>query len=48
MAVENTETRCLNLDQQLYNIEYGSRIIVKRIEKLEKKLVLNSSGRPFN
>ena len=42
MAVENAETRRLSLDQLLYNTENGSRIIARRIEKLSKKLVLNS------
>ena len=48
MAVENAETHRLNVDQLLYNIEHRSRIIVEKIEKLRKKLVLNSSGILFN
>ena len=44
MAADNAETRRLNSGQFLYNSEHGSRIIVRRIKKLNKKLVLNSSA----
>ena len=48
MAVDNVETRCLIVGQQLYNIEHGIRTIVRRIEKLSTKLVLKSSAVLFN
>ena len=47
IAVENIETRNLNLGQLLYNNEHVNRIIAI-IEKLNKKLVLNPSGVLFN
>ena len=48
MAVYNAETRRFNLRQLLYSIKNGSGIIARRIEKSNKKLVLNSSGVLFN
>ena len=48
MAVENGETRRLNVGQLLYNIEHGNGIIVNRIKKFNKKLLLNSSGVIFD
>ena len=48
MAVDNAETRRSDLVQLLYNIEHESRIIVRKIEKLKKEFVLNSSGVLFD
>ena len=44
MAVANDEMFRLNSGQLLYNIEHKSKIIEGRIEKVNKKLALNSSG----
>ena len=44
MAVENAETRRLNLGQLLYNNEHGAELLQ---EKLNKKLFLNSLA-PFS
>ena len=48
MAVENAETRRSNLGQLLFNMDCESRLIVRKVEKLNKKLVANSSGVLFN